>query len=120
MPANRNINPRTPGTQDESDKMPPQQGEENTPEAPETDEEITIKKSELEEMVAGMVESRVVSEVKAARRRVELAKNPMEAEDLPDQKDVDATKLKRAVLTKQGWVCPLVHPSDKNRANKTI
>lgn len=129
MTAKRNIKPRTPGSQDESGKMPPQEGEENTPELsldpePEADtedsgeDEITLKKSELEAMVASMVDSRVVSEVKAARRRAELAKNPMENENLPDQKDIDSTKIKRAVLTKQGWVCPLVHPSDVMRLNK--
>lgn len=25
---------------------------------------------------------------------------------LPDQSDIDPTKIRRSVLTKQGWVCP--------------
>lgn len=28
------------------------------------------------------------------------------AGELPDQDDIDPTKIKRSVLTKQGWVCP--------------
>jgi hypothetical protein len=26
--------------------------------------------------------------------------------ELPDESDIDPTKISRAVLTKQGWVCP--------------
>lgn len=28
------------------------------------------------------------------------------ASDLPDASDIDPKKISRAVLTKQGWVCP--------------
>jgi hypothetical protein len=125
MPAKRNLKPQTPGAQVDNSQLPPQDGEvEETvdvvEEAVETeaDEEITIKKSDLEAMVAGMVEKQVVTEVKAARRRTELASRVDDRENLPDQKDVDATKISRAVLTKQGWVCPIVHQSDRLRMER--
>lgn len=138
MPAQkRNLKPQTPGNKIEEDKLPPQEGsseesvsiiEEKTyfeePErGDESDQEITLKKSDLEALVAEMVEKqvedRVVSEVKAARRRSELSKSNTQGQDLPDQKDVDIAKIKRAVLTKQGWVCPLVHPSDMLRMERS-
>ena len=31
---------------------------------------------------------------------------PADASDLPDVSDIDPKTIKRAVLTKQGWVCP--------------
>lgn len=39
-----------------------------------------------------------------------------EGADLPDAADVDATKIKRAVLTMQGWVVPVTtEPLPTNR-----
>ena len=33
-------------------------------------------------------------------------KRSAKADGLPDQSEVDATKIERAVLTKQGWIAP--------------
>ena len=30
---------------------------------------------------------------------------------LPDAADIDPTKLRRAVMTRQGWVCPAASPA---------
>lgn len=34
---------------------------------------------------------------------------------LPDQSEVDPTRIRRAVLTKQGWVCPAESPKPPSR-----
>lgn len=34
-------------------------------------------------------------------------KRQAEAGELPDAADVDASKIRKAVLTRQGWLCPL-------------
>lgn len=40
---------------------------------------------------------------------------PAEPSGLPDAADIDPAKLKRAVLTKQGWVCPTTSPAPPAR-----
>ena len=41
---------------------------------------------------------------------------PSEAEQaLPDQSEVDPRRIRRAVLTKQGWVCPSEAPKPPTR-----
>lgn len=37
------------------------------------------------------------------------AKKPEAKPGLPDQADIDPAKISRAVLSKDGWVCPLKH-----------
>lgn len=106
----RTLKPKTPGYNETVE--PEKETIDGGPE-----EEITMTKSALEAMVSQMVESKVLTEVQNSKR-AGLAKGGSEAVDLPDQSDVDASKLTRAVLTKQGYVCPVVHPTDKKRLEK--
>lgn len=48
----------------------------------------------------------VAAAVEKKFREMQAAKVKAEQAELPDQADVDATELKRAVLTKQGYVVP--------------
>jgi hypothetical protein len=124
MPAKKDLKPQTPGDQPDLNQMPTlddpnaqganaelNAGGDDEP-TPNEGGKIEISPEDLERLIDKAVEKRVVSEVKAVRRKQELAKNP-QPENLPDQKDIDANKIGRAVLSKQGWVCPVVHPSDK-------
>jgi len=134
----RNLKPRSPGQTEEveqeldqeqiesedalEDEISAEVEQDETVDASTSGDSITMSKSELAALVADMVdrqvEQRVVAEVKAARRQ-DLAKSKGRVEaELPDQKDIDASQITRSVLTKQGWVCPLVHPSDRNRMKK--
>jgi hypothetical protein len=129
----RNLKPRSPGQAEDveqeqiesedalEDENVAEVEQDETVEASTSSDSITMSKSELAALVADMVdrqvEQRVVAEVKAARRQ-DLAKSSSQAVELPDQKDIDASQITRSVLTKQGWVCPLVHPSDRNRMKK--
>jgi len=136
MATKRNLKPKEPGTQtdfedevvenetNESEELEVSNGDDLEPVFNPVDEEpISMSKRELAELVAGMVdaqvESRVMAEVKAARRRSELSQTRGATEQvrLPEQHEVDPHKINRAVLTKDGWVCPVVHPTDRNRNN---
>lgn len=44
------------------------------------------------------------------------APTPSAAEQaLPDQSEIDPRKIRRAVLTRQGWVCPAEAPAPRTR-----
>jgi len=138
MATKRNLKPRKPGqvddvendeieSEEELDHLDDEVEANESKETSASDDTITMSKSDLaamvDEMVAEMVdahvEQRVIAEVKAARRHSELhSKGDRAAVELPDQSEIDANKINRSVLTKQGWVCPVVHPSDRLRMQK--
>lgn len=41
----------------------------------------------------------------------EQAAAPAEANELPRAADIDPTKIRRAVMTRDGWVCPATSPA---------
>jgi hypothetical protein len=71
---------------------------------PAAEETVTVSKSELAALMARVnaLESRP-----AASRAVK-------EENLPDQDSIDVSKLKRPVLTKQGWLVPEKYGSNPN------
>lgn len=81
----RDLKPRTPGEPVQERQMPPQEPVKPT---------IDLSNLSDDEIIAMAVE---------ARRRKEKRGDT----DLPDQAEIDPATIKRAVLTKQGWVCPL-------------
>jgi len=123
----RKLNPRPVGTEPGAEQMPPQVGDEELDTtAADTgkdqaaqDEQITVSKSDLQAMIDAAVEQKVeaqvVDAVKQARRKAELSRKVDDRANLPDQSEVDPDKIERAVLTKQGYVCPTVHPTDRKR-----
>lgn len=118
MPApKRKLKPQTPGKAIEPEKLPPQVEEvEERAETPSNDlDEVTLTKKDLKELVTRMVDKQLDERVVA---KVSGSSPGQTAPELPDQSEVDATKITRAVLTKQGWVCPAVHASDRIRMQK--
>lgn len=57
------------------------------------------------ELPEGAADQQQADKPKPGRKPRAAMERP--AGELPDQSEVDASKLSRAVLTKQGWVCPL-------------
>lgn len=118
----RNLNVQTPGEAPEPEQQPPQEELlENTqgdipPE--DGDEQITLTKAELRDMVSGMVESEAARAVKAYRR--EQMQPKVKDVNLPDQSEVKVENIRRAVLSKQGYVVPLVAESDRRRMEAEV
>ena len=71
-----------------------------------TGETVEVSKHELAALLA-RVAALEANPVPAARRA-----NP--DVDLPDQKDIDQSKLKSPVLTKQGWLVPENYGANPN------
>jgi hypothetical protein len=67
-------------------------------EAEAVDETVTIGKSELDDLMRRInaIESRAAPPPGVAEAKAKL----------PDQDDIDPSKIDRAVLSKQGWVLP--------------
>lgn len=83
---NRILNPQTPGVNPTPAQMPPQEAEAQHP--PEIQKLIDDAKAQA---------------VKEYRRSLRDAKPDS---DLPDQSEIDASTITRAVLTRDGYVCP--------------
>jgi hypothetical protein len=87
-------------------------GESNKPEVDDTAlpgaDDVEQEQEELteEQQQAIDTEARIQAEVerRLAARKPFVA--PTSNSNLPDAKDIDATKITRAVQTKQGWLCP--------------
>lgn len=56
--------------------------------------------------LAALIQAEVSKALRAQARAKLVETGAAAAADLPDQKDIDASKLDRAVLTKQGYVVP--------------
>lgn len=128
MPApktKRNLKPQTPGQEVSPDQLPPQEDDleeeaevvEQAPQAEvaeEAEEEtVTVTSSQLEDIVNRMVDQRMTDAAVMQRRAGLKTHNP--AKELPGQEEIDPTQLKRAVLSKDGWVCPIIQHSDRIR-----
>ena len=83
---NRVLTPQTPGVNPTPAQMPPQEGE-----------------AQFTPDVQKLIDDAKAQAVKEYRRSQMDTKA---ASDLPDQSDVDASAITRAVLTSDGWVCP--------------
>jgi hypothetical protein len=88
--------PQNPGQQppDESQDVAAQVPASDAPAAEET---VTVRVSDL---------NRMLDRIERLEGRAVPTKARAEAEDLPDQGSIDASKISRAVLTKQGWIVP--------------
>lgn len=69
-------------------------------EAPAADEQVSVSKSVLENLLAE------VAALKAKVNAAPVKKGAVSQALLPDQDSVDPDKIKNAVLTKQGYVVP--------------
>jgi hypothetical protein len=91
----------------------------NTPgENPEADDALEVGAGDqTDEGVDDEFEARVEAEtqrrVAAALAKQAKSQTTKSGGPLPDQSEVDATKIKRSVLTKQGWVVPAPPPLDE-------
>lgn len=116
--------PRTPGEQPNLDQMPPQQDVTPPSPAPEAAPEqvFEMTESQLESIVQSMVDKRVEGRIAQEVRNVRTnTRNPQNSvENLPDQTEIDPKKIERAVLTKQGYVCPLIHATDRLRMENKL
>lgn len=104
--------PRVPGAE-----PPPPPSTESTPPAPPADETLEQKVARPEAENQALLE--------ASKHKLPAAE-PEAPESEDDQayrerarglraKDVDATRLKRAVHTQDGWVCPATSPAPKGK-----
>lgn len=115
----RNVATRTPGEQPSADQMPKQESTDNQAQdvdsgAPKFSEEqqaaidAEVQRRLEDEMVDEekklLVEAEVQRRVKEQRRAAMASTTPVS--DLPAQKDIDPKKIKRAVLSRDGYVCP--------------
>lgn len=106
----RDLTPRTPGEPVEPKSMPPQAEEQDLALA-EADQAIEQDDAEISAEAEARIEAEVVRRLKALQK-VNPQKNPlMTAAELPNAHEVDATKIKRAVLTNQGYVVPTPPPA---------
>lgn len=106
------VTPKTPGETPPEKQMPPQDllpPGETPPEEQSLVDQFEALPPELKEYV----KQKEAMAVKEARRAMQQPK--VEASGLPDQKDVDPDKIKRAVLTKDGYVCPNPPPEEPGR-----
>lgn len=84
---NRILTPQTPGVNPTPEQMPPQEGEalQHPPE------------------IQKLIDDAKAQAVKEYRRSLRDAKPES---DLPEQSEIDASTITRAVLTRDGYVCP--------------
>lgn len=76
--------------------------------APEVQAAVDAAVARVAEKYETEIEQRVAAKVKELRR-----KKPTPVTNLPKQEEVDSNKIKRAVLTRDGYVCPAPKPEDK-------
>ena len=88
------LNPQTPGEVVED----PVEAVEVAAPAAGAEETVTVSKSQLEAIVAVAVKKAVAAGPVVSAKASD--------ENLPDQSTVDPLKIKKPVLTKQGWVVP--------------
>ncbi|MBU0539875.1 MAG: hypothetical protein KKF24_10755 [Gammaproteobacteria bacterium] len=115
----RNVATRTPGEAPPAEQMPVQastdeQTQDTDSGAPKFSEEqqaaidAEVQRRLEDEMVDEekklIVEAEVQRRVKEHRRAAMETAKPVS--DLPAQKDIDPKKIKRAVLSRDGYVCP--------------
>ena len=106
----RNLKPQEPGTP--KNELPADETvEDNTdatePEATAFEETDVFKRAVAREVQRAMLAQ---SQAQAAQKVIEA--------DLPDQKEVNPDKISRAVLTKDGYVCPLRDPQAIKQAER--
>ena len=123
MPApKRNLKPQTPGKAPEVEtEVELELEEEYEDDQGEDDPEdtITLTVSQLRDLISETVEEEVGKRIiKQARDGASPARtNPAV---LPRQDEIDVTKINRSVLTQDGWVCPLIHPSDRGHKRSDL
>lgn len=97
----RILTPQTPGVNPTPAQMPPQEGDElPLPEADASQAStITMTMAEYDQMMSDAK----TQAIKEYRRSLRDAKAES---DLPEQSEIDASTITRAVLTRDGYVCP--------------
>lgn len=113
----KKVQARTPGEKPPAKQMPPQEDAQTTPE-PAPPEENPPAAGDVEFSPEQLAVIDAMLEAKMAKANP--PKLPKPAAELPDQKDIDPAKIDRAVMTKDGWVCPLESAADKARRLKNI
>lgn len=104
MPPKTPVAPQVPG------ETPTPAAEDQAPEATTTEtnieETVAVPKAQLDALLAR------VAALEANPAPVAKRANP--DADLPDQGDIDQSKLKSPVLTKQGWLVPESYGANPN------
>jgi hypothetical protein len=113
--AARKITPQIPGdTAQVEEPAPIPEAEESTAPNDGGEDSITLSKSDLQALIADQVQAQVersvVSQVGKARGSI--------SKPLPHQSEVDATTIKRSVLTTEGYVVPVISQGDRIRMQK--
>ncbi len=98
--AERNLKPRTPGEPIPAKQMPPQAAAQDADDPVEPQAVGSFLDSLSEDEIA-------ILAAELMRRRKVASPAAKEPGELPDQSEIDPGKIKRAVLSRQGWVCPL-------------
>ncbi len=109
----RDLKPRNPGEPAPEQQMPPQEPESTQDAlgaAPEQDGPETWSDEQL-----AMIEAEVQRRVKAQRRAAMEPKQPASA--LPKQSEINPREISRAVLTQDGYVCPIPKPKAQQVIN---
>lgn len=107
--AESKVKPQTPGGNPPAKQMPPQDVEQSAA----AGNEPTPQEVEITPEIQALIAAERDKAIKEFRRKMMV--KPEQAGDLPDQSDFDANKIKRAVLTKDGYLCPNPPPEEPGR-----